>query len=134
MCFMTFVFFYVYTVNYFFYIALIISGGHIRILPRLPSRVTALAYVHGLSTHLLCTSADGTIYVADFLRPEDSYTAGVKLPNAAAQVYFVSGDSFALCMCPGGTAYGSEVAPCVMWYDMVSACTPQHKAMTHVLT
>ncbi|GAX73893.1 hypothetical protein CEUSTIGMA_g1343.t1 [Chlamydomonas eustigma] len=95
-------------------------GGHIRILPRLPSRVTALAYVHGLNTHLLCTSADGTIYVADFLRPEDSYTAGVKLPHAAVQVYFVSGDSFALCMCPGGTTYGSNAAPCVMWYDMIT--------------
>lgn len=71
------------------------SGGHIRILPRMPAAISALAYVHGMPAQLLCTSTDGSIYVADFKRPEDSYTAGVKLPLAASEVptndfYFLS--------------------------------------------
>ena len=57
-----------------------------RILPRMPAAVSALAFVNGLPSRLFCTSANGTVYVADFARPEDSYTAKVKLPHAASQV------------------------------------------------
>ena len=98
------------------------AGGHIRILPRLPSSVSAMAFVHGLPSRLLCTSEDGTIYVADFVRPEDSYMAAVKLPHAAAEVHFLTGDPFALCMCPGGGAKAPSCAPCILWYDLVSVC------------
>ncbi len=94
------------------------AASHVRILPRMPDAVSAISYVNGLPHRLLCTSADGSIYVADFVRPEDSYTATVKLPGAASRIVFMSGDPFAICMCPGTTG-PQRKEPRLVWYDMV---------------
>lgn len=95
------------------------AGSHIRLLPRMPTAISAMAYVNGLPSRLFCTSECGTVYVADFVRPEDSYTAKQKLPQTALQVAFLPSDPFAICMCPGSTEAGAK-GPRLVWYDMVS--------------
>ena len=102
-------------------------GGHVRILPRMSTPVKSMAFVYGLATKIFCTGSDGSIYVADFNRPEESYTAAVKLPCPASQVYFLPSDPFAICMCPGQLREGKAVspsdassAPRLVWYNMLS--------------
>ncbi len=59
------------------------TGGHTKILPRLPGPVTALAFVNGASNLLFVTSLDGSVYLADLNKPEDSHMSKTKLPHAA---------------------------------------------------
>lgn len=61
-------------------------GGHTRILPRMPAGVTALAFVNGAPNLLMAASADGSVYLADINRPEDSHMSKTKLPHTCAEV------------------------------------------------
>ncbi len=61
-------------------------GGHTRILPRMPAPVTALAFVNGAPNLLFVTALDGSVYLADLNKPEDSHLSKTKLPHAAYEV------------------------------------------------
>ena len=37
----------------------------------------------------MCTSGDGTVHVADLVKPEDSYTAPNRLPLTASHIFFL---------------------------------------------
>eukprot|EP00798_Chlamydomonas_sp_ICE-L_P013474 gene13474-19334_t len=103
------------------------TGCHTKILKRLPSPVCALAYVNGTAIRLFVTSTDGSMHVANLGRPEDSYTATVKLPYAAHTVYFLPNDPFAFIILKGITSHSTEEKPSGVegrpprfyWYHMV---------------
>jgi len=89
-------------------------GGHTRILPRMPAAVTALAFVNGVANLLMAASADGSVYLADLNRPEDSHMSKTKLPHACSEIFFLANDPFAICVCPGN----ADTQPRLVWFNM----------------
>jgi hypothetical protein len=52
----------------------------------MPGAVSALAFVNGVANLLMACSVDGSIYLADVIRPEDSHLSKTKLPHMASEV------------------------------------------------
>lgn len=52
----------------------------------MPGAVSALAFVNGVANLLMACSVDGSIYLADVIRPEDSHLSKTKLPHMATEV------------------------------------------------
>ena len=52
----------------------------------MPDAVTAVAFVNGAPNLLFATSQDGSVYLADLNKPEDSHLSKCKLPQAANEV------------------------------------------------
>ncbi|KAL6754714.1 hypothetical protein V8C86DRAFT_312390 [Haematococcus lacustris] len=90
-------------------------GGHTKILPRMPTGISALAFVNGVANLLFATSRDGSVYLADIARPEDSHMSKTKLPHMATEVYFMPNDPFAICVCP---ADSEQPNPRLVWFNM----------------
>ncbi|KAF5831259.1 hypothetical protein DUNSADRAFT_13366 [Dunaliella salina] len=89
-------------------------GGHTKILPRMPAAVSAVAFVNGAFNLIFATSLDGSVYLADLNRPEDSHLSRTKLPHLAVEIYFLPNDPFAICVCPGN----EDHPPRLIWFNM----------------
>ncbi|GFR39951.1 hypothetical protein Agub_g29 [Astrephomene gubernaculifera] len=81
-----------------------------KVLPRLKGSITALAWVNGVAHKLMCASAEGNIFIADILKPEDSSAKPYELPQAVHEIHFLPYEAFALCICRGRTSSEGETA------------------------
>lgn len=76
-------------------------GGHTKVLPRLGGAATALAFVHGLPHKLLCAASDGSLFLHDLVKPEDSSQKPFSLPLPVSALHFLPNEPYCLCVCLG---------------------------------
>ncbi|GIL44004.1 hypothetical protein Vafri_1589 [Volvox africanus] len=81
-----------------------------KVLPRLRGAITALAWVNGVAHKLMCASAEGDIFIADIIKPEDSSQKAHEFPQAIHAIHFLANEPFALCICRGHTSSEGELA------------------------
>ncbi|GLI70040.1 hypothetical protein VaNZ11_014779, partial [Volvox africanus] len=81
-----------------------------KVLPRLRGAITALAWVNGVTHKLMCASAEGDIFIADIIKPEDSSQKPHEFPQAIHAIHFLANEPFALCICRGHTSSEGDLA------------------------